>query len=88
MNTLLYVIMVLAATILVYFVVGWITVWFYYIVANILVYITNDNLYSMKSYYTEQILWAWPIMLPFVLLVVIFYVPYITLLKFTPRSST
>lgn len=80
--------MVLAATILAYFVIGWITVWFYYIVANILVYITNDNLHSMKSYYTEQILWGWPIMLPFVLLVVVFYVPYVTLLKFTLRSST
>ena len=88
MNILLFVVMVLTATIISYFVIGWLTVWFYYIVANISVYVSKDNKYAIDPNDNENIMWAWPITLPFALLVIVFYVPYMILLKLTPRSPT
>ena len=88
MNTLLSVVMVLTETIMSYFVIGWLTVWFCYSVANILVYVSKDNKYAIDPKDNENIMWAWHITLPFALLVIVFYVPYMILLKYTPRSPT
>lgn len=88
MNTLLLIVITLVTAILSYFVIGWLTVWFYYAVASILIYVTKDNKYSIDPNNIENIFWAWPIILPFALLMTVFHIPYVTLLKFTPRSPT
>lgn len=84
----LWILLLFAAAILAYFFIGWLTIWIYYAVAYLLVLITDDNEYAMHYNDKERIMWAWPIMFPFVLLVLLFYVPYVTLLKLTPRSPT
>ena len=82
----LWTLLLFAAAILAYFFIGWLTVWIYYAVAYLLMLITDNNKYAMKYNDKESIMWAWPIMLPFALLVLLFYVPYVTLLKLTPKE--
>ena len=84
--TILWILSVLAAAILAYFFMGWLTIWIYYTVSYLLVLLTNDNEYVMKYNDKERTMWAWPLMLPFALLVLLFYVPYVILLKLTPKE--
>ncbi len=82
----LWILLLFAAAILAYFFIGWLTVWIYYAVGYLLVLITDNNKHVMKHNDKEPLMWAWPIMLPFALLVLLFYVPYVTLLKLTPKE--
>ena len=82
----LWTLLLFAAAILAYFFIGWLTVWIYYAVAYLLVLITDDNKHVMKYNDKERIMLAWPFMLPFALLVLLFYVPYVTFLKLTPKE--
>ena len=82
----LWILLLFTAAILAYFFIGWITIWLYYGIAYLLVLITNDDEYTMDPKDKKLLMWAWPIMLPFALLVLLFYVPYVTLLKLTPKE--
>ena len=84
--TSLWILFLFAVTILSYFFIGWVTIWLYYGIAYLLVLITNNDKYIMKLKGKEHLMWAWPIMLPFALLVLLFYVPYVTFLKLTPKE--
>ena len=77
----------LVAAILAYFFIGWLTIWIYYAVSYLVVFITNNDKYFMKHSDNNFVMWAWPIILPLVLLILLFYVPYVTLLKLTPKES-
>lgn len=77
----------LVAAILAYFFIGWLTIWIYYAVSYLVVFITNNDKYFMNHSDNNFVMWAWPIILPLVLLILLFYVPYVTLLKLTPKES-
>lgn len=79
---------VFAIIIVGYFIVGWALVWIYYSISYFLVHITNNSQYAVNHKCKERIVLIWPIIAVFALFFVVFYIPYMTLLKFTPRSPT
>lgn len=81
MNTLL----VIVATILTYYVLGWFTVWTVYFSSKVEMYLIERNRYFGYNS-PSQLFWAWPLILLVALTLWLFYIPYLLLIKLTPKS--
>ena len=81
MNTLL----VIVATILTYYVLGWLTVWAAYLLSTVEVLLVGKNRHF--GYDTpSHIFWAWPLVALVILTLCVFYIPYLLLIKLTPKG--
>ena len=78
---------IVVVTILAYYVLGWFTVWTIYFLSKVEMYLIKQNKYFSYDK-PSQLFWAWPLLLPIALTLWLLYIPYLLLLKLTPRSPT
>ena len=70
-----------------YYLLGWVTILVVYIFLKTqILLVSNANATKIKETDKPYIFWAWPIILLIMAILWIIYIPYLTLIKFTPRS--
>ena len=80
--------LILLAAIIVYYVLGWLTILLTYFTYKAVAILSSNNRPEIKEADKPVIFWAWPIVLPITLGSWVLYIPYLSLIKLTPRSPT